>query len=146
MSKEKGGHTHGEAFKHMIYTCTKCSRNLSIWNTRDGVTPFAISCRFKCCEGDMMHGNWDTDRYDPLYRPKVGDFIWGDFQVTENEALELADMRIKVISEANPELEIGGPIEFEKRRHGIKQYFLDEMKKGAPALYYLDSNRMRQKA
>ena len=67
---------HGEAFCHMIYEGRSRAGdiNLSIWNSRDGVTPFmTVSHEYGI---QLQHENWHLDKYDPSYKPKKGDLIW----------------------------------------------------------------------
>ena len=58
MSKVPNKYDHGEAFCVMQYKCENDCREF-LWNSRDGVTPFTISC--KECGGSMEHINWRDD-------------------------------------------------------------------------------------
>ncbi len=71
------GHKHAEAFCLMLYRCKECHRSLRIWNSRDGVTPFFMKCRF--CEADKMAHDLSNDLYMPGYKPKIGDYVWKSF-------------------------------------------------------------------
>lgn len=71
------GHLHGEAFMIMNYRCDRCSRTVTVWNSRDGVTPFIIDCRF-CQEGSARHVNWQEDRYAPNHKPVPGELVFVD--------------------------------------------------------------------
>lgn len=51
---------HNEAYCLMKYRCEKCNKIEIIWNSRDGVTPFCIKCRY-CEEGMSTHINWGKD-------------------------------------------------------------------------------------
>lgn len=66
-----------EAFYLMAYQCDQGHREI-IWNSRDGITPFAVPCR-TCSEGGTMeHVDWHLDRYDPNYKPQPGERIFVD--------------------------------------------------------------------
>ncbi|GIK63842.1 MAG: hypothetical protein BroJett018_16360 [Chloroflexota bacterium] len=68
---------HAEAFRMMTYECQTCGKRLLVWNSRDGVTPFSMTCRL-CGKGSMIHINWSNDPLMPRYIPQVGDWIWVD--------------------------------------------------------------------
>lgn len=67
---------HAEAFKIMTYTCKSCSFPERIWNSRDGVTPFAVGCLY--CGEDALHSEWKRDEFRPDYDPQVGDRYFRD--------------------------------------------------------------------
>jgi len=75
-------YNHKEAFCLMTYKCEKCMVQEMIWNSRDGVTPFCISC--KTCGASsfpgplMQHINWQNDTCDPSYCPKKGERVFID--------------------------------------------------------------------
>lgn len=77
-------HKHAEAFCHMQYASKDPHKKIiiTIWNSRDGVTPFVMFSKEFGVE--LQHVNWQHDRYDPSYTPKKGDLIWRDY--TEEEA------------------------------------------------------------
>jgi hypothetical protein len=95
------GHLHGEAFCLMEYVCQGkpttsadgtstrlqdgCGHRETIWNARDGVTPFAMAC--PKCNGDLQHIDWRGDRYAPTYQPYLGQGIWRDGTPDEAEAI-----------------------------------------------------------
>ena len=54
---------HGEGFNLMQYHCKQCGRMETLWNSRDGVTPFGLNCRV--CGGKSYHENWSRDVHDP---------------------------------------------------------------------------------
>ena len=62
---ERGGtwppvnYVHPEAFCLMRYRCESCRLAETLWNSRDGVTPFIISCLH--CGGSAVHTNWRED-------------------------------------------------------------------------------------
>lgn len=69
---------HGEAFCHMEYV-SECGKKVVIWNSRDGVTPF-----FCLIEGvEYKHFNWEKDRVDLAYVPKVGDYLFVDSTIED---------------------------------------------------------------
>jgi len=83
-------HKHKEAFCHMKYAAQTADGRkyieVTIWNSRDGVTPFCfISKEFGI---ELVHVNWERDVYDPNYVPQPGDLIWRNY--TEEEARHAA--------------------------------------------------------
>ncbi len=71
----EAGHSHPEAFCHMQYFGQRkdgTNVSVSIWNSRDGVTPFGLMHD----GADLQHVNWGEDRFDPGHKPKKGDLIW----------------------------------------------------------------------
>ena len=87
------GHHHLEAFCLMQYAC-KCGHNEIIWNSRDGVTPFAMTCP-SCGEADLHHVNFRGDVYAPHHQPHFGQRVW--IAMTEERATALATRRIAEI-------------------------------------------------
>lgn len=84
-------HKHKEAFCHMQYMGTSRAGRiiLTIWNSRDGVTPFLTFCKDYSIE--LQHVNFQQDRYDPDYKPKKGDLIWRDLR--QEELVESVEYR-----------------------------------------------------
>ena len=66
-----------EAFCLMTYQCNKCGKTEEIYNSRDGVTPFGIGCRF--CDGIASHVNWQYDLQDPNFTPPPGMRVFADY-------------------------------------------------------------------
>lgn len=89
------GHTHGEAFCAMKYRCEHCGREEWLWNSRDGVTPFCISCP-ECARVTrdvvMRHIDWHLDRYQPNRLIARGERFFRDGTI--DEAREIARARI----------------------------------------------------
>lgn len=71
---KKNRHKHGEAFAVMAYQCMKCGYVEHIWNSRDGVSPFAVDCPL--CDSDAVHVVWQLDWYRPKHRPLVGERVF----------------------------------------------------------------------
>lgn len=83
---------HREAFCHMQYASDDGRIVRSIWNSRDGVTPFG--CRDPYNRGvELKHVNWNQDRRDPDHIPEVGDWIWVDLQ--PERALQMAEAQVE---------------------------------------------------
>lgn len=80
------GHRHGEAFMIMRYDCKDCGHSEKIWNSRDGVTPFGMSCQ-RCGGHQMLHTNWGGDFYAPQHKPKPGERFWRDGTPDEAEVI-----------------------------------------------------------
>jgi hypothetical protein len=80
-------HKHKEAFHLMNYRC-KCGHHERIWNSRDGVTPFTLSCP-RCKQGmGLVHVDWQLDIYNPFYIVPKGSRYFAD--MTLQRARELA--------------------------------------------------------
>lgn len=78
-------HTHGEAFKLMTYACA-CGHRETIWNSRDGVTPFGMECQ-SCGGMDVRHVDWKRDVYAPHHKLHKGQRFWRDGTPDEAEAI-----------------------------------------------------------
>lgn len=87
---------HAEAYCHMRYRCT-AGHSTSIWNSRDGVTPFVCGCPVAECAAEAKHIDFHLDNLDPDYRLRVGDYFWRDG--TFGEMLNIVKQRIPT----NPE-------------------------------------------
>lgn len=72
----KFGHEHGEAFMVMTYETEDQQVTERIWNSRDGVTPFAVTSK----DGQSMtHVRWGEDIYvGPDYMPPLGSRMFVD--------------------------------------------------------------------
>lgn len=79
------GHQHGEAFMLMNYAC-QCGHREIIWNSRDGVTPFATGCP-DCGECKLQHVDWGRDVYAPDHALHHGQQYWRDGTPDEAEAI-----------------------------------------------------------
>jgi len=89
---------HAEAFNLMKYRCEKCGHVETIWNSRDGVTPFTVTC-VSCRAGSMVHFDWRGDVRAPEYVPQPGQYIWVD--MPESLKAPLARWRI-ALAEGTP--------------------------------------------
>jgi len=90
---------HAEAYALMMYECKDCGHRERIWNSRDGVTPFAMGC-VKCKTGTATHGNWRADKSCKDYRPVSGEYFWRDG--TSQEASDIMRERIESMQIAFP--------------------------------------------
>lgn len=72
----KTGYNHNEAFRHMRYRGQKKNNviDLTIWNSRDGVTPFITYSKEYGIQ--LEHIDWRNDKLELNYKPKAGDLIW----------------------------------------------------------------------
>lgn len=72
-------HQYGEGFKLMWYACVDttgvqapgvakpgCGHRERIWNSRNGVTPFGVSC--PSCGGSLLHVEWQRDEHAPGHK------------------------------------------------------------------------------
>lgn len=85
------GYRHLEAYCLMFYRCTKCGHTEVIWNSRDGVTPFAAPCP-SCGRPDFCHALLGLDWCVPEHRPHHGQRVWID--MTAARAADLAAIRL----------------------------------------------------
>lgn len=85
------GHIHAEAFMLMQYSCDACPHTETIWNSRDGVTPFGCEC--PSCGATLLHKNWRADVYAPDHKPRPWQRIWRDG--TPEEAVAFITERIE---------------------------------------------------
>lgn len=69
-------YAYNEAFCLMQYQCENCGNTETLWNSRDGVTPFIIGCAI--CDGQMQHINWGDDICQPDHFPECGDRVFID--------------------------------------------------------------------
>ncbi len=76
MSEKK--YDHAEAFCLMQYECQTCRTIETLWNSRDGVTPFIIACK-TLCGGEMHHLNFGADLCVPDFYPEPGRRVFIDF-------------------------------------------------------------------
>ena len=71
--------TYNEAYCLMLYRCKVCGALEILWNSRDGVVPFCISCRFCHEEGtmpNMLHTAWQFDTRQVHYKPFIGQRVF----------------------------------------------------------------------
>lgn len=80
-----------EAFCLMTYQCETCGKEERLWNSRDGVTPYTIGCRY--CGGMASHIRWNEDRRAVNYKPRPGERIFVD--MTPERARVLAEKRVE---------------------------------------------------
>lgn len=96
------GHQHAEAFSLMWYACKSCGSRVRVWNSRDGVTPFSMSC--VSCDagfnGGMVHVHWNLDEYAPGHKPRPYQFFWRDG--TPDEAAAIMTARIQQMKDTYP--------------------------------------------
>lgn len=122
---------HGEAFRHMTYQGHGNSGviKLSIWNSRDGVTPFmTVSKEYGI---QLQHINWQTDRLDPDYKPKKGDLIWVSYneKTAKTAAEESYEMHTEYFNSLKDLLDeqIEAKLGYNVREH-LKEFLSDKEK------------------
>ena len=77
MENNEKKYKHAEAFALMHYKCKACGHTEKIWNSRDGVTPFGLSCP-RCGSTEFLHWAWHLDQTIEDYQPKIGQRIFVD--------------------------------------------------------------------
>lgn len=79
----EGKYLHGEAFCLMLYANEDRTVTETLWNSRDGVTPFILHS----VDGvEMSHVDWQKDYREPGHIPKVGTRMFVD--LTKEKMLE----------------------------------------------------------
>lgn len=78
-------YNHPEAYCLMKYFCKSCHTSEILWNSRDGVTPFIIRCKW--CGGEASHIDWDKDQCNPNYTPMHGQRVFIDLPPNINDLL-----------------------------------------------------------
>lgn len=81
---------HVEAFCLMKYRC-KQGHEETIWNSRDGVTPFIVGCRV--CGAEAQHVNWREDVCNPTHQPKPGERMF--VTTTPEDAEQIAKRMVE---------------------------------------------------
>lgn len=94
-SPDEQGEVHGEAYCLMWYAC-KCGHRERIWNSRDGVTPFAMSCP-SCGGTQLTHVDWGADERKPDHKLNRGQRYFADG--TTEDALASIERRLKLFAE-----------------------------------------------
>lgn len=77
-------YVYGEAFNLMQYRCNR-GHSETVWNSRDGVTPFCIPCLQ--CDAELMHVHWDRDVRAVDHRPQSGERFFRDGTPEEAKAI-----------------------------------------------------------
>lgn len=81
---------HAEAFMLMVYEADDHSETETVWNSRDGVTPFVITLR---SGRQATHVRWAADRRMPEgWVPPSGMRVFTD--LTPERARQLAEARV----------------------------------------------------
>lgn len=120
---------HGEAFRHMTYQGRSQAGfiQLSIWNSRDGVTPFMTLSKEYGIQ--LQHINWQNDKLDPGYKPKKGDLIWVSYnEETAKQAAEQAyEMHVEYLNSLKDfsDEEIEAKFGYNTREH-MKEFLSDK--------------------
>jgi hypothetical protein len=91
-------HKFGEAFMLMTYAC-KCGHREVIWNSRNGVTPFGMSCP-SCGNPSLQHIGWKGDIFAPDHKLHQYQRFWRDG--TPDEAESIMRRRIESMRDKYP--------------------------------------------
>lgn len=81
LEEKKSTPIHEEAFRLMLFVSRDWSIVETIWNSRDGATPFKVLAR----DGrtTLTQALWGGDPYAPFHIPDVGDRIFVDMEPEE---------------------------------------------------------------
>lgn len=74
----------------MHYQCKECGHVEMLWNSRNAVTPFGISCGLDGCDGMKNHVNWAQDGLFPMLPPQAGRVF---VSITHEDARQLAEQQ-----------------------------------------------------
>lgn len=75
MLEAKKKYLHGEAFCLMKYQTDDGTETETLWNSRDGVTPFILVSR---TGKNMSHTDWHGDKCVPDFKPPSGMRVFVD--------------------------------------------------------------------
>lgn len=89
-TSEVTGYKHVEAFCLMKYATKNGTETETVWNSRDGVTPYTIPSKSGV---EMFHVDWRSDVRAPDHQPKLGDRIFVDLGA--ERARKLATERVE---------------------------------------------------
>jgi hypothetical protein len=106
---------HAEAFCLMKYRSNDGTEEELIWNSRDGVTPFAITLR---SGKRATHVDWQNDQRMPDYQPPAGSRMFVD--LTPERARELAERDADMYPQHG------------SRKRAIKELMADYLRLGMP--------------
>ena len=121
----KQAHTNKDAFLMMIYVCELDPNHaFMIWNSRDGVTPFIVTCAY--CRGHAKHVAWQSDIYMPNHQPPKGSLIFVDLDedAARRSAAKFVDEMWNITAG-----EINLKRDF-KTKHAAVEHFVAETMKG----------------
>lgn len=88
--QEETEYRNKEAFCLMTYRCEDCGKTERVWNSRDGVAPYQIACRY--CGKEARHIEWRHDQRKPEHVPEAGDRVF--VSMPRSIATMLVAMRI----------------------------------------------------
>ena len=102
MKLHKGKYLHGEAFALMKYATKDGAVVETLWNSRDGVTPFILHS----VDGkhELSHVDWQGDRCAPSYVPAIGSRMFVD--LTKERMLEFKREFVELYWDAEGEYKL----------------------------------------
>ena len=127
MSKEEKKYQHAEAFAIMRYQDQVTGKIETVWNSRDGVTPFIILSPFG---NESHHVDWQDDVCNPDFIPPKGMRIFVDALPTHRHIRKSARDYV----DKYWDLDIGGGM---KMRHTLKKESGAEMTKGEAIDFFI---------
>ena len=117
----------------MLYQCEECKALEVLWNSRDEVTPFIISCRY--CKGAARHVHWHLDVYAPGFKPHKGMRIFID--LTKEKLKEYMTAQIDRFWE-NTEYPMSE--QYASKKEALQALMSDGVKPGEPDVKEVKSN------
>ena len=126
MAREiNGKYDHVEAFSLMQYECQNCKTLETLWNSRDGVTPFIIQCLQ--CDGEMNHTNFGSDKCVPDFFPLPGMRVFVDFPEHFREVFKKRQISVRWDQGTYPMNE-----NWDTKAEALEALMEDDMQEGAP--------------
>jgi hypothetical protein len=129
---------HPEAFALMLYVSDDGRHVETIWNSRDGVTPFVVGIPGESDEGildgrSMRHVLWGADVRAPMHVPNIGDRVVVD--ATEDMVRPGIEDSVDRLW-AHPTF--GLRDSFKTKADAIAKFMSEALKPGAPTLVAVD--------
>lgn len=120
-------HQYAERFALMWYACGDCPHVERIWNSRNGVTPFGLSCP-SCGGHKLYHTNFREDEFAPRHELRKGQRFFRDG--TPDEAVAIIERRFSLYEKSGDKI----PEETRRRMLDDARNTTGEWNEGWPAV------------